>query len=297
MSNEYYIDSLPYQQDLLADSTKWNALLILDACRYDYLKDEIDSINKSSPDSVQKVQVSPVRTFTHTTILWMYSVMPIFARRKVRYYTANPQTNIQLKKHYPRIPVESIWDKGWWRTTRLSIPSVNPWTVNGWVLADLQHRIQKGAYPIVVHYIQPHFPAIGEPPMKVGAWGTITNPFSKATKDECPQPLKELANGVITIEQYREAYRGNVRLVAEAALALANNIKGPVIITADHGEALGEYEEREDGQKVMRIGHSDRYKQLNNELLVVPWIVVNPTPDERTEEEKMHERLNALGYE
>ena len=275
--------TLPKQTQMLAE-TEWQALLILDACRADYFK---KCCPEPFKDSVRTV-LSPARD----TLTWMVRTLPLLSRRQVTYYTANPQCTIQISKHAPHIPVVNVWKDLWSYMTPLQIPSVNPWAVNGWVLAE-----QKTTKPpIVVHYIQPHFPAVGNPPLAMGQWMTRTNPFSAACHHKLIRPADMLKYGKTTIKEIRTAYKGNVELVIDAALALAQALPGPVVITADHGEVLGEKEVRRDGTKVSRYGHSSRYrfpKLLNH----VPWLVINPSPkDDIDEEELRKNRLKALGY-
>ncbi len=281
--------TLPKQTQLI-EETDWQALIILDACRADYFR-------KCCPEPFKKA-VHTVYSPARDTLTWMVRTLPILNRRRVTYYTANPQCTIQIRKHTPSIDIVNVWEDLWAFQTPLQIPSVNPWAVNGWVLADRAERHMSGGGfpPYVVHYIQPHFPAIGNPPLAIGQWMTRTNPFSMACHKSLCRPEEMVKSGKTTIREIRAAYRGNVELVVDAALALAQALPGPVVITADHGEVLGEAEVRRDGTKVRRYGHSYRFR-LPELLNHVPWLVINPPATGEVDEEELQKsRLRDLGY-
>lgn len=82
---------------------------------------------------------------------------------------------------------------------------------------------------MVVHYMQPHIPYVGNPPMP---W-TKGGGMAEKTKDK-------LARSEITIDKLKLAYKGNMRLAFAGAVELAGKLDGRIYITSDHGEALGE---------------------------------------------------------
>jgi hypothetical protein len=77
---------------------------------------------------------------------------------------------------------------------------------------------------LIVHYMQPHAPHIGD---EHGLGGNI---------------FPRLQNGEITEDEAWRSYMENLRLVLdELSLLLENLDASTVAITADHGEAFGEY--------------------------------------------------------
>ena len=227
------------QLQLLAD-TDWQALIILDACRWDYF------------DSVVG-QGMAVWSPANDTKNWLCAIEPILAKKKPTYYTANPLPGKIIDQR--RGNAVPLWKPLWARITKRNIPTVHPWAVTGWMLNEaLRGSIR---YPIVVHYIQPHFPAIGSPPLEMGMWMSKWNEFSAASRLELRRP-EVLMQGMDKDEfrrMVRKAYKGNVELVTEAAIHLAEGLPVPSVITSDHGELLGELV---DVKQVPRYGHADR---------------------------------------
>ena len=137
--------------------------------------------------------------------------------------------------------------------------------------------------PIVVHFLQPHSPYIGNPPLAMARWSK-----GKGLQGAChklPRPDRAIQRGELTREELMAAYRGNLLLAWDAARYLAGQVQGPTVITSDHGECLCEPEV--DG----KFGHEDgwRYPVLRE----VPWLVIDGTPVERL---STLQKLEALGY-
>ena len=126
------------------------------------------------------------------------------------------------------------------------IGTATPKTVNKAVLGDPDGKM-------LVHYMQPHVPFVGNPPLP---WTTGGNLVEKTRG--------KLARGEITMEKLREAYRGNMRLAFEGAVELAGKLDGRICITTDHGEVLGE-----EGY----FYHGRQYPELPC-LCHVPWFEV-----------------------
>ena len=278
------------------ETTDWQALLILDACRADYFIDcypDPEAIGLPIPP---KSEIKTVLSQGRDTLSWMLKAFPVVAKKHPAVYTANPQTTVQINARYPTTPVINIWEKAWCRLTSKNIPSVHPWAVTGYVLGSDWYMMC--ARKIVVVYIQPHFPAIGHTPLAMGQWQTTSNDYSRACRHELVRPEKAYKRGTITLKSLRRAYADNVREVMRAALHLACHIKGKVVITSDHGESLGEIDEK---LNAPMFGHSDRWTRMDHVLRPVPWLEVDCSVlDEAnvngTRDEITKQRLKDLGY-
>ena len=109
-------------------------------------------------------------------------------------------------------------------------------------------------------------------------------------------------------EGLRKAYKENLEIVLKHVAKLVDNLPGKIIITADHGEALGE-----------NACYSHWNKSANNFLLEIPWLAIDKgqkntevtaekkqekterrehTTDDTDHDSKrqIQERLKALGY-
>jgi hypothetical protein len=131
---------------------------------------------------------------------------------------------------------------------------------------------------LIVHYMQPHEPHIGE---EHGLGQSVFVPLRK---------------GEITREEAWDSYIENLRLVLDELEVLLTNVDvEKVVITADHGEAFGEF-----GFYAHQIGCP--LPAVRN----VPWIETTATdtgsyepeidPDITDQSESLEQHLSALGY-
>jgi hypothetical protein len=141
---------------------------------------------------------------------------------------------------------------------------------------------------LVVHYMQPHFPYIGP------KWedtfvsdGDLQTTFRKSG---------------VSPEVMWEAYVDNLHIVVDEVRTLFAELTGKIVVSADHGELLGD---REAPIPNRRFGHP---RGIYVEALVnVPWLVhetgqrpeITSHPPEATtgvDEATINERLRDLGY-
>lgn len=119
-------------------------------------------------------------------------------------------------KHFKRIIP-------WWEVSfDYARGTATPKAVNRAVFAKPDDKM-------IIHYLQPHVPFIGNPPLPWTKGGLLI----EKTKSK-------LVSGELTIEKLKEAYKGNMRVAFEGAVELVNKLGGNVCITSDHGDALGE---------------------------------------------------------
>ena len=239
--------TLQRQKDLI-HSTKWDILIVLDACRYDYFK-ELNWI---------KGKLSCVRSPAPHTFFWFKATWP--KKYDAVYFSANPLINskgipspelgnLNAHKHFRR--VIDVWKSGW----NEELGTVPPWEVNKAVESYYNYDSRK-----VIHYMQPHGPWIGKPRMSMfyELEAFLRNGFMADAYLTHPKPKKE---------KMEAAYRGNLKLVLRYVDVLINNFPDKkIIITSDHGELLGE-----GGYYLHKFGFPD---WLNDYLLNVPWLEV-----------------------
>jgi hypothetical protein len=131
---------------------------------------------------------------------------------------------------------------------------------------------------LIVHYMQPHEPHIGE---EHGLGQSVFVPLRK---------------GEITRQEAWDSYLESLRLVLDELEVLLTNVDAEkVVITADHGEAFGEF-----GFYAHQIGCP--LPAVRN----VPWIETTATddgsyepeidPDATGHEESLEDHLADLGY-
>lgn len=87
---------------------------------------------------------------------------------------------------------------------------------------------------MLVHYMQPHFPSVPDP---IGSEINI-----ETFGENWESVWGDLEAGNISSDRVWESYRANLKYVLEDVELLLKNVDGdPVIISADHGNAFGEY--------------------------------------------------------
>ncbi|MDZ7731079.1 MAG: hypothetical protein U5K37_09370 [Natrialbaceae archaeon] len=162
---------------------------------------------------------------------------------------------------------------------------------------------------LIVHFMQPHRPYLGPTGQQLkedfDLDGFNREVYAKETsgiRDE--NAFSALVErGEIPVPMVRSAYRENLDIVLETVEELVEDLSGKTVISADHGEMLGE---RITPFTSPKFGHSPEYFK-NSDLFIVPWLEIESStrrtiePDEpiaieRGSEEEVEDRLQALGY-
>lgn len=161
---------------------------------------------------------------------------------------------------------------------------------------------------LIFHYIQPHAPYLGSTADQIRAEFEIAgwNPehISDGVPEERDRPLIwDLArDSKIEWETVRTAYGETLERTLSSVRELVDDLEGRIVISADHGELLGE---RLIPGGPREWAHPEGLAVPS--LRVVPWHViqdknrpriVSDPPKHRTElsETEVNNRLNALGY-
>lgn len=224
----------------LLDETEWDNLLILDACRY-------DAFEKFYPRYL-KGELTKTQALSSCTETWLAKNWRGYY--DLTYVSGNPYVNsagVPIRKydndkggimnnyiakdHFKR--VIDVWDFGW--DTQLN--TVPPKAMNDAIL-KLTSRTD-----LVAHYVQPHWPYIGKTRVITGSGQRLranvrrnfypTKPLEKYTPQGTPKNPQFVA-------QNRRAYEDNLKLVLSWVAIVTPHLKGTTIISADHGELLGE---------------------------------------------------------
>jgi hypothetical protein len=166
------------------------------------------------------------------------------------------------------------------------------------------------SYPnkrLVVHFMQPHRPYLGETEKELQRQHNIGG-FNRylAYTDEAPTTVsfsKLIENGEVPVEKAQSAYRETLDIVLDQVERLIGRLPGKSVVSADHGEMLGE---RIIPLTSPKFGHSHQY--IRNETLYrVPWLEL-PTSERREviadepiggdsgSSAEIQGRLQALGY-
>jgi hypothetical protein len=261
----------------------WDTLILLDACRYDdfarqnSLGGDLQSRLSGAADSREFVDRNFVGRELHDTV----------------YVTANPHCHLVDDHTFHAVVDEPIsaWDP--------SLQCVPPGRVTDAARNAHERYTNKR---IIVHYMQPHDPPLGETAEQIRDEIRIGGPINDETEDDGPRIMEAVAAGDIPTDVARTAYRETLDIVLEEVEDLLEDIDGRVVVSADHGEMFGE-------QPYPIVGRLyEHYRHPHTtELCRVPWFVVEErerreiwadspphTSDMATDD--VSEQLEALGY-
>lgn len=262
----------------------WDTLVILDACRLDmfeernYIPGDLQQRRSLGSESWEFLHANFAGEECHNTV----------------YVTSNP--------YVPKLSdgtfhaVIDLLEDGWDPKQRTVLPETM-------VTAAQQAAEQYPNKRLIVHFMQPHFPFIGDAGQQLEHGGIERS----AAEDEDGEDSKRhvwgsLSHGRISKAHVWEAYRENLDIVLPHVETLVESISGKSVVTADHGNLVGE---RTRPLPVRGYGHP---RGLDvPELRTVPWLVVEgedrrsvvaepPVEDAGPDEHVVEQRLDALGY-
>ena len=311
------VEKIEKQEDLIR-KMDWDYLIILDACRYDYFE-------KVYKKHIKEGKLRKVLSSGSSTEEWLNKTF----RNKIDalYISGNPHINskgllkekFDARKYFTEII--DAWKIAW----DDKLDTVHPKDINSIVKENISKK-QK----IIIHYMQPHAPFI---PMKEKRCKkNISNILGYILKKLLPKEIKaklifgkrnkytkmiwsiyQKLNLGITLkhlldyerESISKYYQENLEFVLKYVKEIVEFIpSGRIVITADHGELLGEDR---------KYGHPGNFR--HPKLLEVPWLEIDKgrketgeefEGEEKGEEEEkeysekdeeiIKERLRALGY-
>lgn len=258
----------------------WDNLIILDACRYDFFAEQCEL-----PGVLEDRISRGAATFEF--------IRANFSQRRLHdviYVTANSWYQ-RLKDEidaevYDFVDLHMGDEDGTYHSEEFKVVLPDVLTERAKAVAR-EHPNKR----IVVHYIQPHHPFIGP---------TGREHFRHASSSLVE--VVEAADGV-TPALVREAYRENLDIVLSSVKDLFSELHGKTVITADHGEMLGD---RHDIVPIRDFGHPAGI--YNRTLTRVPWHIVENGPRKdlvaespvdgggEADVQKLERRLEDLGY-
>lgn len=211
------ISKVPFvtQQGTNVFDRDWDLLLILDACRYDMYQDVIGtcekiwSVGSSSPE-------------------WMENTFHHKETKNTAYITGN-----QYSSDNPTdwAMIDDVWKWAWDEE-------------NGTVPPDpITDRViytgRQGDYDrILAHYMQPHYPFLGSS-RDFGRMSKENHGNDDPMQYEGPW-LEMYYDDRYDLGELKEAYWSNLEFVWNHVRRILENFDGKVVITADHGNAMGE---------------------------------------------------------
>lgn len=256
---------------------EWDVLIILDACRVDLLRSVSDEYSfLDNPDTIVSLG-SMSEGWLESNFTDAYES----ELRNTAYVTGNPYSDSALADVELGF-LDAVWKYAWDN----DIGTIRPRPITDRAISVARDRDPDR---MIVHYMQPHYPFIEDPELHPGI--DITQ-FGSLPWENI---WEQLRTGEVDLPRVLTAYRNNLKVVLEDVALLRRNVEADtVVISADHGNALGEYGV---------YGHPPDVPLAC--LRRVPWYRTSatdtgeyePTTEyERTEQTAATQRLRELGY-
>lgn len=201
-------------------SYDWQNLIILDGCRYDTYVDVVGEAEpRISKGSMSKDFVRKNFSDGDFSDIVYITANPYFYHEKFKSLTGR---DVEDTFH----DVFHTYIDGWNDDENTVLPEA--------VLADVKEAQRR--YPEkrkIVHFMQPHHPFIG--------FELAEHGFGDITEDDVFVNEWDLAmRGELDHETVQDAYRSNLERVMPYAEKVADAVDGTTMLTADHGNLLGE---------------------------------------------------------
>jgi hypothetical protein len=270
------IHNLPIFDGTPIFEEEWDLLIILDGCRPDALS-TIKTEFEFLPD-----RISTRRSIASASEPWMKQNFSSDYREQLEhtaYISANPNTN-KITSSNLFCYFDEVW-QAHFDSEKGTVPP-RPVTDNG-----INAAREEVAENYILHYMQPHFPSIPKP---LG-FGFQTDDSGDQTWIWDQGRPEHLAH-----EEIWQSYIENLRYVLSDVKLLLNNFDAnTAVITADHGNAFGEW----------GVWGHPRNRPIGA-LRKVPWVKIETidtgiySPDNNKAESDstaLDDQLRALGYQ
>ncbi len=224
---------LRYGRRLSADpvfEADWDLLVVLDACRADLWAETV-SLDGDLP--VGTTRLSPGGTSTE----WLDAVLgrPAAALSSVGYVTANPYSDDHVDGDALG-HLREVWRDAW----DDDLGTVPPRPVTD---AAVRAGRERDLDRLVVHYMQPHFPSVADDSGDGDDRDDHEDGIALEAFGDRPLSVwEDLRFGRRSRADVWAAYRANLRAVLDDVRLLLSNVDADrAVITADHGNAFGEW--------------------------------------------------------
>ncbi|QRV13988.1 hypothetical protein JMJ58_13665 [Haloterrigena salifodinae] len=245
----------------------WDILVVLDACRADLFESVVDT---GIFDSYKRVTSPGSRT-------------PEWARQNFQSHDLGDTVYISSNGW-----VSTVLDDTFYKLVEVWQETDGPPRPEDITEAALSAHDEFPNKRLIVHYLQPHRPFLES---DIG--------FDKSFSDN---PWQALGNGDTDVETIWALYQQNLEAVFDEAYELASDLPGRAVMTADHGNLLGE---RTYPLPIRLYGHPEGVRHPG--LVEVPWAVIESgerpqilnegiTETTADDGESVKNHLEALGY-
>jgi len=254
----------------------WDTLVLLDACRYDMFAEQVEFEGELG---------------SHISL---GSTSEEFLDRNFSDGTFHDTVYVNANVYFPKLGLDQD------ETFHATIDLLDDWDPD----LEIAHpetvfdaaKEAHEQYPnkrVIVHFMQPHIPFIGEYGQQLQEqfdYRSVWKPFRRGERP-------------ISLEEVWRAYNENLEIVLEYVKSLREEISGKMVVSADHGNMVGERQ----GPIPTRKMYGHPWGVYTPQLVQVPWFVFeteerrNVTTDppvsvRKQPDDLIEDRLQSLGY-
>jgi hypothetical protein len=262
----------------------WDNCIVLDACRYD----TFESVADPSWDLRPRLAAG-----SDTGGYLAANYPPSVTESDLVYVNANARVANEPTGDFHEI--RHVWQDEW----NDEYGTVMPEAV---CAAAREAAADHPDKRLLVHLVQPHIPYIGPTADDLPSGAAIQSMRPGEAGMDDSKPYAAVKAGIAEPETVRAAYRESLELAMEHVEALVDDLRGKSVVTADHGDLLGEHDGRWVGE-FSEWGHPANTPAAP--LVRVPF-AVPPFDDRKTvrdgtatdtnQTDPNSEQLEALGY-
>ncbi len=252
----------------------WDNLIILDALRHDTFQE------------VTRMKVDYKLSRGSHTKEFLKENFDGKKFNDIVYITATPVVNRDVPNAFYKILL--VWKYEW---------DENPGTVHPKVMKEYALKAEQ-KYPnkrLIIHFLQPHQPYIGDPQLYEEYKNVVRHNISKyhSLPTTTTNIWYGIRKGQVSLKRVYEAYKRNLKIALPYTFELAEKLRGKTVITADHGELFGDFLYP---LPLRGFWHPIGLHVLP--LIKVPWLVFErkerKTIKERTEKDQLRGRIKNL---
>lgn len=252
---------------------EWDLLVVVDACR-------LDLMHEVAPEYDYVQRIDKHWSVDSTTALWMQRTFEHHDTSDTTYVCSNPFSADRLNSA-DFAELREVWRDVW--STPGTVP---PRPITDLTIESMRNQRTSRT---IAHYLQPHCPFIPTPELSRG------KELEKFGNQDHRDVWERYRDGDVEHHELWNGYRQNLELVMDEIGLLLKNVSAEnIVITSDHGNALGKWG---------IYGHPPRMPHRS--LREVPWIETTAenkgaySPEveyEQSKEVDREEQLRALGY-
>jgi len=254
-------------------SEDWDNLILLDACRFD----QFERLNTIGGDLQTRISLG--------------SATPEFLTKNFDgeihhdtvYVTANPMYQTKnLKSVFHE--VIDVWESGW----DDQLKTVQPERM---VKATLEAYEEFPSKRIISHFMQPHYPFIGDSAREIGDHAGYELAYRRVQGEDATRDHSTvwtlLDEDKVDVEAVWKAYDENLKIALSHVERLVSTSDKKTVVTSDHGNLVNEritpFGKRVSGHPI---------GTYTDELRKVPWLVVDSETRKQIHAEEPQEHTN-----